>query len=157
MKLLINSVLAVLCLVFAGAAQAQVSLKDKAQLVAALSAKPPCCVIDGRAAASRNREALENALPWRSDLTINPTATMVVIADRDQDALGIAKVLGRKHPGKPIFAVKGGLTTWKATTLSLLAAAGMDAAMSGPVTFVIPANTCEQGTPLQELRPDKKK
>lgn len=157
MKLLINLLLAVLCLVFASAARAQVALKDKAQLVAALSAKPPCCIIDGRAAASRKREALDNALIWRSDLTINPTATVVVIADRDQDALGIANALGRKHPGKPVFAVKGGLPTWKATTLSLLAAAGMDAAMSGPVTFVIPANTCEQGTPLQELRPDKKK
>lgn len=157
MKLLINLLLAVLCPVFAGAAQAQVALKDKVQLVAALSAKPPCCIIDGRAAESRKREALDNALIWRSDLTINPTATVVVIADRDQDALGIANALGRKHPGKPVFAVKGGLPTWKATTLSLLAAAGMDAAMSGPVTFVIPANTCEQGTPLQELRPDKKK
>lgn len=157
MKPLINSLLAMLCLAFTGAAHAQVSLKDKAQLVAALSAKPPCCVIDGRAAASRKREALKDALPWRSNLTINPTATVVVIADRDQDALGIADVLGRKHPGKPVFAVKGGLPTWKATTLSLLAAAGMDAAMNGPVTFVIPANTCEQGTPLQELRPDKKK
>jgi len=82
---------------------------------------------------------------------------VVVIADRDQDALGIAHALGRKHPGKPIFAVKGGVATWKAVTLSLLMAAGMDGATSGPVSFVIPANTCEQGTPLQVLRPDKKK
>jgi hypothetical protein len=114
-------------------------------------------VIDGRAAASRTREVLDNALPWRTDLKINPTAIVVVIADRDRDALGIANALGRKHPGKPIFAVKGGLPTWKAASLSLLAAAGMDAAMNGPVSFVIPANTCEQGKPLQELRPDKKK
>ena len=154
---LINSLLAALCLLFASAAQAQASLKDKTQLLAALSAKPPCCVIDGRAAASRKRDVLKNALPWRSDLTINPTATVVVIADRDQDTLGIAHALERKHPGKPIFAVKGGLATWKAVSLSLLMAAGLDAAMSGPITFVIPANTCEQGKPLQELRSDKKK
>ncbi len=157
MKLLVRSLLTTLCLLLAAAAQAQVSLKDKTQLLAALSAGPPCCVIDGRAAANRKRDVLKNALPWRSDLAINPTATVVVIADRDQDALGIANALGRKHPGKPIFAVKGGLTTWKAASLSLLMAAGMDAAMSGPVTFVIPANTCEQGKPLQELRSDKKK
>lgn len=141
----------------ANAAQAQVSLKDKEQLQLALSAGPPCCVIDGRTAANRDREPLKNALPWRSDLRIDPTATVVVIADRDQDALGIAHALGRKHPGKPIFAVKGGLATWKAASLALLMAAGLDAAMSGPVSFVIPANTCEQGKPLQELRPDKKK
>jgi len=157
MKPIVASLLAMLCLIPGGAAQAQVSLKDKPQLVSALSAKPPCCVIDGRGAASRKRDRLENALLWRDDLTINPTATVVVIADRDQDALGIAEVLARKHPGKPIFAVKGGLATWKAASLSLLMAAGMDTAMSGPVSFVIPANTCEQGKPLQELRPDKKR
>ncbi|MCX7148980.1 MAG: hypothetical protein NTY05_06145 [Rhodocyclales bacterium] len=157
MRPIVASLLAMLCLMLAGAAQAEVNLKDKAQLVSALSAKPPCCVIDGRNVTSRKREILEGALPWRSDLKINPTATVVVIADRDQDALGIANTLGGKHPGKPIFAVKGGLATWKAASLSLLVAAGMDTAMSGPVSFVIPANTCEQGKPLQELRPDKKK
>lgn len=153
----IKSLLVALCLALTSAAGAQVGLKDKEQLIAALSARPPCCVIDGRAAAKRKSEALKDALPWRAGLKLNPTATVVVIADRDQDALGIASALGQKHPGKPIFAVKGGLATWKAASLSLLAAAGMDAAMSGPVSFVIPANTCEQGKPLQELRPDKKK
>jgi hypothetical protein len=153
----IASTLALLCLTLATNAQAQVSLADKAQLVSALSAKAPCCVIDGRAAANRKRESLEGALPWRANLKINPTATVVVIADRDQDALGIAHALERKHPGKPILAVKGGQATWKAVSLSLLMASGMDPTMSGPVSFVIPANTCEQGKPLQELRPDKKK
>ena len=157
MNRLAGSLLVALGLLLAHSAQAQVSLNDKAQLVSALSAKPPCCVIDGRNAAKRKAEPLENALPWRSGLKINPTATVVVIADRDQDALGIANALAHKHPGKPIFAVKGGLATWKAVSLSLLMAAGMDTAMSGPITFVIPANTCEQGKPLQELRSDKKK
>lgn len=152
----IGTLLAVTCALLVGSAQAQVSLLDQAQLVAALSAKGPCCVIDGRAAARRKTQVLENALPWRSDLKIDPTASVVVIADRDQDALGIARALARKHPGKPILAVKGGLVTWKAAALALIAAAGMDAAMSGPVSFVIPANTCEQGKPLQVLRPDKK-
>lgn len=151
-----EALLAAPCLLLAASAAAQVSLQDQAQLIRALSAKPPCCVIDGRAAASRKAELQENALPWRSDLKINPTATVVVIADRDQDALDIARALARKHPGKPIFAVKGGLAAWKAASLSLLAAAGMDAALGGPVSFVIPANTCEQGKPLQVLRPDKK-
>lgn len=157
MRPLINSLLTVFYLLFIDPAQAQISLADEAQLVAALSARAPCCVIDGRSAISRKRAVLDNALPWRADLKINPTATVVVIADRDQDALDIAHALGRKYPGKSILAVKGGLATWKATTLSLLMATGMDGTMSGPVNFVIPANTCEQGKPLQELRPDKKK
>lgn len=151
MKASARTLLVALCLLSAGAALAQVSLRDRAQLVAALSAKPPCCVIDGRSADSRKREALDNALLWRADLKINPTATVVVVADRDPDALGIAKTLERKHPGKAILAVKGGVATWKATTFALLAGGA-----GGLVNFVIPANTCEHGTPLQELRADPK-
>lgn len=145
-----------LLLVHSAQAQAQASLKDKAQLVNALSAKPPCCVIDGRTEAKRKSEALDNALPYRPDLKINPTAVVVVIADRDEDALDIARKLGRKHPGKPIFAVKGGVATWKATTLSLLLSDSAGGSPSGMVSFVIPSNTCEQGKPLQVLRPNKK-
>jgi hypothetical protein len=155
MNRLAGPLLTALSLTIAGTAQAQASLKDKSQLVAALSAKPPCCVIDGRNADSRKREVLDNALLWRADLKINPTATVVVVADRDQDALGIAKTLERKHPGKTILAVKGGVATWKAATFALLAGSANGGA-GGLVNFVIPANTCEQGKPLQELRPDRK-
>lgn len=151
----VNSLLAFFCLLIINSAQAQVSLNDKAQLIAALSAKPPCCVIDGRAADVRKRETLDNALLWRADLKINPTATVVVVASRDQDALAIAKVLERKHPGKPILAVKGGVATWKSASFALLAASANGGA-GGLVNFVIPANTCEQGKPLQELRPERK-
>lgn len=157
LKAFVTSVLTLLCLILHGAAWAQASLQDKAQLVSSLSGRPPCCVIDGRSAASRKREALKDALPWRSDLMINPTATVIVVADRDRDALAIAEDLGRQHPGKPIFAVKGGLGVWKAVSFSLLINAGLDGPSGAPASFVIPANTCEQGTPLQELRSDKKK
>ncbi|MBI5901706.1 MAG: hypothetical protein HZB40_21115 [Rhodocyclales bacterium] len=148
--------LALAGLAAAAAAQAQASLKDKPQLLAALAARPPCCVIDGRGVASRQREALDDALAWRSDLEISPTATVIVVADRDQDALAIARTLERKYPGKPILAVKGGVAAWKATKLAMLVRSA-DGGASGLVNFVIPANTCEHGKPLQELRPDKKK
>ena len=150
---MLAGLLAGISLLLANTAQAQVSLADQAQLVKALTAKPPCCVIDGRAADSRKRDVLEDALLWRADLKINPTATVVVIADRDQDALGIARALARQHPGKMILAAKGGLPTWRAASRSLFMAS---AAMGTSYNFVIPANTCEQGKPLQELRPDKK-
>lgn len=155
MKQLAGPLFTALCLLLASPAQAQVSLQDKAQLVTALSAKGPCCVIDGRGAASRKREPLDNALPWHAELKINPTATVVVVADRDQDALGIARALAQIHPGKAILAVKGGVATWKAATFALLAGSSSGGA-GGLVNFVIPANTCEQGKPLQELRPDRK-
>ncbi|MBI5107821.1 MAG: hypothetical protein HZA62_03665 [Rhodocyclales bacterium] len=147
--------LALAALAAAGAVQAQAGLKDKPQLVAALAARSPCCVIDGRGAASRQRDALDNAVLWRSTLEITPTATVIVVADRDQDALAIARTLERKYPGKPILAVKGGVATWKATTFALFARSA-DGGAGGLVSFVIPANTCEHGKPLQELRPDRK-
>ncbi len=147
--------LALCGLQLAGNALAQASLMDKKQLVAALATNSPCCVIDGRPAKSRQRAILDNALPWRANLEIKPTATVIVVADRDQDALQIARVLERKYPGKSILAVKGGLSTWKATTFALLAASVTGEA-GGLVSFVIPANTCEHGKPLQELRPDRK-
>jgi len=155
MKALFNALLALSCLLPIKPAQAQASLNDKAQLVAALSAKGPCCVIDGRAADQRKRELLDNALPWHARLEIKPTATVVVVADRDQEALGIARTLASKYPGKPILAVKGGVATWKSASFAMLAASATGGA-GGLVNFVIPANTCEQGKPLQELRPDKK-
>lgn len=155
MRQVAGPLFAALCLLCVSPAQAQASLQDKAQLVKALSARGPCCVIDGRAATSRKREALDNALPWHADLKINPTATVVVVADSDQDALGIARALERRYPGKTILAVKGGVATWKATTFALLAGSANGGA-GGLVNFVIPANTCEQGKPLQELRPDRK-
>lgn len=154
MKTRIQALLAASCLVFAAAAQAQARLQDKAQLVAALASSPPCCVVDGRSAASRQQDVMENALVYRADLKIVPSASVVVIADRDQDALGIARALARKHPGKAMLAVKGGLATWKAVTLSLLSR--REGGAEGLMNFVIPANTCEQGKPLQTLRPDRK-
>jgi hypothetical protein len=157
MKLPAAALIAVLGVMLAGATRAQVSLYDQARLLAALSAQTPCCVIDGRAAANRQRERLDEALPYRPDLRIRPTANVVVIADRDQDALAIARALGRRHPGKPILAVQGGLATWRAVSLALVAAPDPNAAASGGrYSFVIPANTCEQGKPLQVLQPDKK-
>lgn len=156
MTVALRCFLPLLGLLVAGPAHAQAALKDKAQLVSALSARPPCCVIDGRAASSRQREPLAEALLWRSGLRINPTATVVVIADRDQDALVIGNTLSARHPGKPVFAVKGGLVTWKAALFSVRVAESSGPVFGGPVSFVIPANTCEQGKPLQVLRPDKK-
>jgi hypothetical protein len=47
------------------------------------------------------------------------------------------------------------VATWKAATFALLAGSANGGA-GGLVNFVIPANTCEQGKPLQELRPDRK-
>lgn len=147
--------LAICSLCGIGTAQAQVTAKDRQQLTAALTASTPCCVIDGRSAASRKQQPLADALVYRPDLRIKPTAAVVVIADRDLDAMQIGETLARKHPGKQIIAVKGGIKTWQeASHAAALLAAGIGIPGGGSRSFVIPSNTCEQGKPLQELRRD---
>lgn len=137
-----------------GAAQAQVTAKDKQQLTAALTTSSPCCVIDGRSAASRKAQPLADALVYRPNLRIKPTAAVVVIADRDPEAMNIGETLARKHPGKQVIVVKGGIKTWQEASRAALLAAGINIPGGESRSFVIPSNTCEQGQPFQELRRD---
>lgn len=136
-------------------AQAQVSAKDQAQLADALTAGEPCCVIDGRNATNRQQKPLANALAYRTDLVIKPTAAVVVIGDKDAEALAIATAIGRKHPNKPIIAVKGGLPAWEAASATAAKAFFVPGGMSQ--SFVIPKNTCESGSPIQKLFREKLK
>lgn len=125
-------------------------------LVNALKSGPPCCVIDGRQEANRTQAPLAEALPYRSGLRINPTASVVVVADTDQEAQRIADVLARQHPGKTIIAVKGGLPSWQAANAAPLSTATHAGAPAPGFQFVIPHNTCESGEPLQKLQSNKK-
>lgn len=140
------------CLLASDFASASVSLLDGEKLSKALKESPPCCVIDGRSQSQRTKVPLKEALPYRRDLEINPTATVVVLADNDQEALRIGGLLEKKHPGKAILAVKGGLTSWKAAMTVPDSANAADGAPKGSFQFVIPHNTCEVGTPLQKLQ-----
>ncbi|OIP10174.1 MAG: hypothetical protein AUK49_05035 [Betaproteobacteria bacterium CG2_30_68_42] len=134
----------------AAPAHAGATLADQNQLRDALIAGEPCCVIDARSAANRKSRPLPGALLWRADLKIRPTAAAVIVGDRDADSLTIANTLARWHPGKTIIAVKGGLATWQAASA---AAANAGAVPGGSAqSFVIPRNTCESGTTLQELQ-----
>lgn len=141
-------------LVLAGPApvRAQVLLRGEAELTQALRNEPPCCVIDARSDASRRKQRLENVLRYHPNLRIVPTASVVVVADHDLQASHVAADLAKQHPGKLIYAVKGGATTWKSVlrTLEQPQASQVPHAGSG-ISFVIPHNTCETGTPLQIL------
>lgn len=139
----------------ATASHAQVVAKDKDQLVDALIVGEPCCVIDGRSADNRRKLPLENALVWRADLEIKPTAAAVVIADEDAQALAIAEQIGKKHPGKTIIAVQGGLSAWKAASSAAAKATFVPGGVAQ--SFVIPKNTCESGTSIQKLLTGKPK
>ncbi|BAL26940.1 hypothetical protein [Azoarcus sp. KH32C] len=131
---------------------AEASLRNETQLQFALRSGAPCCVIDGRSEMQRKQRQLPEALVYHKGLKINPTATVVVVADSDAQALAIANTLASAHPGKAVFAVEGGVGAWEAVARALDA----DPPGGSASHFVIPKNTCEQGTPLQELRTSPK-
>lgn len=138
-------------------ASAAASLRDEVDLIEALKLEPPCCVIDARSDAKRSKHALADALTYRPGLTIVPTASVIVVADDNQGALKIADTLAKQHPGKTIYAVRGGMVSWEFVRKALekVKASSSGAAPTG-ISFVIPHNTCETGTPLQVLNQSTK-
>jgi hypothetical protein len=135
-------------LVAAPLAHAAPKLLDKSAIVKVLAGNPPCCVVDARGQQSRAARPLKDAVVYRPALKINPTATVVVVADSDQRAIAVARALDKAHPGKPIVGVKGGFPVWESILLDRAHEAGAE----GGMTFVIPRNTCEQDTPLQIMK-----
>jgi hypothetical protein len=128
---------------------AATSLQDRRQIMDSLKYVPPCCVIDGRAPGPRQLRPLNDAVVWHKGALIKPTGTVVVIADTDSQALTLARQIAKQFHAQSVVAVKGGLDTWRDVL-----AASQEPGM--PATFVIPKNTCEQGTPLQTLRSNRR-
>jgi len=145
---LIRALLSAVVLAAAATAHADAALRSAEQLKLALRSSPPCCVIDARPAAQREARPLAEALAYRDDLKIVPTATVIVVAESDARALAVARALASAHPGKTIVAVEGGVAAWE----SVLAARAGTPPGGRAFSFVIPKNTCEQGEPLQHLR-----
>lgn len=136
----------------AASVHAAVALRDATELTRALKSEAPCCVIDARGQDHQRQHPLVDALRYRPGLNIIPSASVIVVADRDQDAVKVATVLAQQHPGKVIYAVKGGLLAWQSVlkTLAKASSSKVPGAVAG-ISFVIPHNTCETGTPLQVL------
>ena len=133
-------------------AHADVALRGPAELEKALKIEPPCCVIDARSEDSQRKQPLADALRYRLGLSIVPTASVVVLGDNDKEVVKIAEAIAKQHPGKVIYAVKGGVSAWR-TVLHSLEKVSSSSAGGAPagMSFVIPHNTCETGTPLQIL------
>lgn len=146
-------------LAFSATGHAAAQLMSEVELIDALKSHPPCCVIDARSEGTRKQQPLDDALVYRSDLSIIPTASVIVVGDDNAKALVIANLLTEKHPGKDIYAVRGGVTAWTFVRRALDKAAHASGAAPAGVSFVIPHNTCETGNPLQILnanRPPKR-
>lgn len=133
-----------LMVVSSSAQAAGATLQDDAQLVATLARSPQCCVIDARSAQRRKDAKLAGALDYSDGLRIKPTSTVIVVADDDARALVVAKTLARTSP-HPVYAVKGGYLAWQSVVIRLEAQASKP---GSKFSFVIPHDTCQQGTPL---------
>jgi hypothetical protein len=138
------------------AAHAEASMRDEVDLIETLKRSPPCCVIDARSESKRSQHALVDALTYRPGLNIVPTASVVVVGDNNQEALKIATALAAQHPGKTIFAVRGGVASWEFVRKALDKVTSSSGAVPTGFSFVIPHNTCETGVPLQVLSSGKK-
>jgi len=143
----VGGVLAVFLLTASVQAHAAASLRNEMQLGLALRVSPPCCVVDARTAAAREASPLDEALVYREDLRINPTATVVVVADTDEAALAVADSIAAAHPGSPVLAVEGGVLAWQ----RVLTRINAEPPGGRAIQFVIPKNTCEHGPALQDL------
>lgn len=148
MKLVFRGLVVASLLGPAAHAQAAASLRNEIQLTLALRASPPCCVIDARTEAQRQARAIAEALPYRDGIRINPTATVVVVADDDGAALKVAEAIAAAHPAKSVFAVEGGAAAWE----RVVGAISAEPPGGRATQFIIPKNTCEQGPALQQLR-----
>ena len=141
-----------LALSTSGFVQAEVVLRGEAELTQALKKNPPCCVIDARSEGRQLNAPLADALRYRTGLQIIPTASVIVVSDSDKGSLAVGETLAKQHPGKAIYAVKGGVTTWESVRKSLEKVSASQApGISKGISFVIPHNTCETGEPLQVL------
>lgn len=137
----------------AASVHAAVALRGAAELTEALKSQPPCCVIDARSEDSQRQHPLIDALRYRPGLQIVPTASVIVVADHDQEAMNIGAILLKQNPGKTVYAVKGGVVAWESVLKSLEKVSSSKAPGAAPgISFVIPHNTCETGTPLQILQ-----
>lgn len=153
LKIALRSVLLAISMGWSLAACAQASLRDEVDLIEALKHQPPCCVIDARSDAQRQQRALADALTYRPGLRIVPTASVIVVGDDNQSALTVADSLAKQHPGKIIYAVRGGVTAWEFVRKALdkVSASSEVGAPPPGGSFVIPKNTCESGETLQIL------
>ncbi len=120
------------------------SLQDDAHLVALLTKSPQCCVIDARSAQRRKEAELPGALAYSEELRIKPTSVVIVLADTDARSMAVARTLAKTSPHN-VYAVKGGYLAWQSVEVRLQAQASKP---GSKFTFVIPLDTCQQGTPL---------
>ncbi len=133
-----------LWLILAATAQAGAVLETSAKLAPILKKASSVLLLDARSEKSRLQRPLEGAIPYQEKMAARP-GLIVIIGENDPRALQVAQRLA-STVNQTVYALKGGVAAWneikkQETPESLM-----------PDSFVIPHNTCEQGSPLQEYK-----
>lgn len=116
-------------------------LESSTKLAPLVRAAPEILLVDARSEKSRRQQLVEDATPYQKNMTVKP-GLIVVVGDNNQQAMQVARRLV-SHGDQTVYAVKGGAAAW----LEMKNRKTLQSMM--PNNFVIPHNTCEQGSALQ--------
>jgi hypothetical protein len=122
-------------------------LLNEDDLAAKVAKEPDYQLLDARSAGAQLNAPLAFSTKYQKVMPIKK-GLVLIVAETDAAAVEIAQSIPAVAD-RTVFAVKGGAEAWK----RVAAKAAPPSAMSD--SFVIPMNTCEQGTPLLELKRDK--
>ena len=104
-------------------------------------------LLDARGAEAQRIAPIAFSTKYRKIMPIKK-GLVLIVADTDAAALEIAQSIPA-GADRNVFAVMGGAETWQRVSREAAPRSTM------PDSFVIPANTCEQGKPIQELKRNK--
>lgn len=107
------------------------------------AAKAP--IVDARDISERSLFPVPGALGYEPGLRI-AEKVIVVIGDRDEEALAAARALEQRHPGLTALALKGGYETLRGLRPAARLPPRVEGAM--PSNFTIPSDTCQTGAAL---------
>lgn len=104
-------------------------------------------LLDARSAEAQRIAPIAFSTKYQKIMPIKK-GLVLIVADTDTAALEVAQSIP-VGADRNAFAVMGGAETWRRVSSEASPHSEI------PDSFVIPANTCEQGKPIQELKRNK--
>lgn len=104
-------------------------------------------LLDARSAEAQRIAPIAFSTKYQKVMPIKK-GLVLIVADSDAAAMEIAQSIPAGSD-RNVFAVMGGAETWQRVSSEASPHSEI------PDSFVIPANTCEQGKPIQELKRNK--
>ncbi len=125
-------------------ARAAAMLEDDVKLAPMVRLATSVLLVDARNPKSRQLQPIQGSMPYRDNMALKP-GLVIVVGENDRQALEVAQLLAASG-GRKVYALKGGVDAW----LRIKRREEEDASSAMPESFVIPHNTCEQGSAIQK-------